>query len=160
MCKITGCEKKVLARGLCSTHYSRWRLGQSLDTPVVSRPPEMSLEERFWSKVDKKGNDECWLWTSTVNARGYGCITVAPYHQYIRAHRLSWKIATGYDAGSLDVLHRCDVPLCVNPNHLFLGTAADNIADKVAKGRQAKGAAINTHKDHAKWKEERKKARG
>jgi HNH endonuclease len=99
-----------------------------------------TLDERFWSKV-RKGPD-CWLWFGSCDPRGYGRLG-KPYGAdgvaYIPAHRLSWLLHYGPIPEGLGVLHRCDIRECVRPDHLFLGTNAVNMADKVAKGRQARG---------------------
>jgi hypothetical protein len=88
------------------------------------------LEVRFWAKVNK--TDDCWLWTAATVA-GYGAIGLRGKH--IKAHRYSWELANGPIPDGLHVLHRCDNPPCVRPDHLFLGTHADNMADMSAKGR-------------------------
>jgi len=98
---------------------------------------ELTLEDRFWAKVDKKGPNKCWEWTAGKNGGGYGAIDEAG--KSLRAHRVSWELTYGSIPKGLCVLHHCDNKLCCNPSHLFLGTQADNIADKTAKGRQAKG---------------------
>ena len=112
----------------------------------------MTLEERFWAKVDRHQEGECWLWTAYRAPLGYGEIGVSG-HRTARAHRVSWEIHNGPIPDGLFVLHRCDNPPCVNPAHLFLGTIADNSRDMVAKGRhafavhpetQARGERINT----------------
>lgn len=90
-------------------------------------------EERFWSKVDK--TTSCWEWIG-CKVRGYGQFGFEGKVQY--AHRVSWKLLNG-DPLDLKVLHKCDNPSCVNPNHLFLGTQKENIDDMLSKNRQVKG---------------------
>ena len=88
--------------------------------------------ERFWARVQK--SDGCWEWTGARTAAGgYGEIMVdgVPW----RAHRLSWTLVNGPIADGARVLHRCDNPPCVRPEHLFLGSQAENVADMEAKGR-------------------------
>lgn len=90
-------------------------------------------QERFWSRVDASGGDgACWLWTGTTYEFGYGQISVNGKN--VAAHRYSWQLAHG-DPGQMDVLHSCDVPACVNPGHLWLGTHGDNNRDRHKKGR-------------------------
>jgi hypothetical protein len=91
--------------------------------------------ELFWAQVDKNAPGGCWLWTGWKLNSGYGETTL--FRKKILVHRLSYLWANGELPKGLHVLHRCDVPLCVNPEHLFLGTDKDNIADMYAKGRDA-----------------------
>lgn len=89
---------------------------------------------RFFSKVEKTG--ECWEWKGARAPKGYGAFWMnGKVH---RAHRAAWLLERG-DPGELHVLHRCDNPMCVRVEHLFLGTNAENHADKVLKGRQVRG---------------------
>lgn len=88
----------------------------------------------FWNKVNK--TDSCWLWTGALNEKGYGIAWDGEHTQ--KAHRVSWMLEHGSMPG-LCVLHKCDVPNCVNPDHLFTGTRSDNNVDMVNKGRHVKG---------------------
>lgn len=103
----------------------------------------MSSEGRFWPKVAVRTANECWPWTAGVHRDGYGVFQLNG--RAVRAHRYAYadKICP---IGDLCVCHRCDNPLCCNPAHLFVGTAAVNAADMVAKERQTRGADINTAK--------------
>ena len=86
-------------------------------------------EERFWEKVDVAGPDGCWEWIAFKTRKGYGM-----FDGY-RAHRFAWLLTNGLVPESIFVLHKCDNRCCVNPNHLFLGTAKDNAVDMIQKGR-------------------------
>ena len=80
----------------------------------------------------------CHLWTASLLNNGYGCFRLGERTR--RAHRVAFELYVGPIPEGMRVLHKCDVPSCVNPAHLFLGTQADNVVDKCEKGRQARGA--------------------
>lgn len=90
-----------------------------------------TLEENFWSKVRK--SDGCWEWTGGKSRWGYGIFACGGCKT---AHRVAYAMAHGPIPDGMQVLHRCDNPACVRADHLFIGTNADNVADKVSKGRQ------------------------
>jgi hypothetical protein len=97
---------------------------------------------RFWSKyrVDKSG---CWIWTASTCCNGnYGAIRL-PNKVQVGAHVFSYMMHIGNIPDGLQVCHKCDNGLCVNPDHLFLGTQQDNVDDMIAKGRQARGERLN-----------------
>src|SRR3990167_5944059 len=91
-----------------------------------------------------KKTDNCWKWTHTKNIHGYGF--VSHLGKNTPAHRFSWILNNGKIPDGLCVLHKCDNRICVNPDHLFLGTLQDNISDKVSKGRQAVGEKVGSSK--------------
>ena len=94
---------------------------------------------RFWSFVDKRGPHECWPWRGGGPNNPYGNFSVGPRESaktYL-AHRVSYYLE--YGVTDLHVCHKCDVPRCVNPAHLFAGTQQDNRIDCVKKGRVARG---------------------
>jgi hypothetical protein len=96
--------------------------------------PTVSLEEFFWQRVKK--TETCWIWTGSIEKPfGYGTIHSHITGKRLGAHRASWMIHKGPIPENLFVCHKCDNPPCCNPNHLFLGTCADNNRDAWAKGR-------------------------
>ncbi len=78
-------------------------------------------------------NTGCWLWSGVVGQSGYGSVSISKIKY--QAHRISYLLYNGIDPGNSLVLHKCDVRICVNPDHLFLGDHFDNMADMVAKKR-------------------------
>src|SRR3989304_7134143 len=92
--------------------------------------------EDFWKHVDK--SSDCWIWKGCT-AQGYGFPRLHG-NGHVRAHRLAWELTYGLIPQGKWVLHHCDNPPCVRPDHLFLGTVQDNMRDAALKGRMPKGA--------------------
>lgn len=94
-----------------------------------------SMEERFWPKVAKGGPGECWIWAGAKTHKGYGMFRPGGSAAHHLAHRASYEMEVGPIPPGLYVMHKCDNPSCVRPDHLQTGTAWDNMQDKVQKGR-------------------------
>ena len=97
------------------------------------------LKDRFESKWTPEPNSGCWIWTGCILSNGYGQIHDHQNGQNVKlgAHHASWLLHRGKIPSGILVLHKCDTPLCVNPDHLFLGTQKDNAQDRNRKGRNA-----------------------
>ena len=114
-----------------------------MPTPQAISPSDLvtlcrAAADRFWSKVKKAGEDECWLWTGAKDQNGYGCFMLRGTR---KAPRVSWMITHGEIPVGQLACHICDRPACCNPKHLFLGSPLENMQDCVGKGRSAKGEA-------------------
>lgn len=127
-CIIEGCSRsKKTRRGWCLKHYKRWARYRD---PLHVEKIRGDSETRFWSKVDKRGPGECWLWTGYVWL-DYGHMGWGTSCKMMGAHRISYTLAHGPIPPGKVIRHKCDIKLCVNPNHLISGTIADNIRDRV-----------------------------
>jgi hypothetical protein len=105
--------------------------GEELPLVKSTKPPAFQFyESKFWRKVNK--TDECWLWTASVDHDGYGQFHAG---KQTRAHRFSFQLAYGWLPERGVIMHKCDTPRCVRPDHLVAGTHEDNVRDKIAKGR-------------------------
>lgn len=106
--------------------------------------------EKFMDHVEPEPNSGCWLWAASTYGE-YGQFAIE-LHYAIGAHRASWLLHNGPIPDGLFVLHKCDVKICVNPDHLFLGTNQDNLVDYVTKNpgkigahNSAKTECVNGH---------------
>lgn len=100
----------------------------------------------FWPRVTK--TPTCWLWHGARFSNGYGCCFDGGKPRRTLAHRMAYRLKIGQIPQNLLVLHRCDVRLCVNPDHLFLGTHADNTHDMIVKGRAGFQKSVPRAPDH------------
>ena len=130
LCSIEGCNKPHKARGWCNKHYQRWCVG----TPVLNHD---RIAARLSLYSIPEPNSGCWLWTANYDKGGYGRIKYKG--RDIGAHRASWIIYRGSIPPGAFVCHKCDVPECINPDHLYLGNHRENMQDKCTRNRQARG---------------------
>jgi hypothetical protein len=146
VCSIPDCDRPHYIRGWCLMHHARWVAHGTTDPVLVP-----TLEERFTAKLVLMPSG-CLEWTGSTNVYGYGQITIN--YRPIGTHRVAWTLNKGPIPHGLHVLHHCDNPPCCQTDpteaypegHLFLGTQADNNADRDAKGRQ-----WNRRKTHCKY---------
>ena len=132
-CSYKGCDKKHYAKGFCRNHYTNLR---TRDTPDYAYIP--SAMERLMSKVTISENG-CWEYGGVTTKWGYGAI--CSDGKTFSAHRFMFENKFSAIPEGLWVLHKCDNPGCVNPEHLFLGTTQQNTKDRNAKNRQARGVS-------------------
>lgn len=146
-CSVDGCDRPHSAKGYCSPHYYQARKGE-VPGPIRLYGRDA---ERFWQKVGPHDDpDACWEWQAATDGHGYGHMNYEGRQQ--RAPRVAWQVLVGPIPAGIHVCHRCDNPSCVNPAHLFLGTAADNMRDMWAKGR---GVAPGAGWKHARGERHR-----
>lgn len=131
-------RRKYNVEGICPTCstsrlISKYGIRDRLCRSCSYKSRTRSVKDRFWEKVDVKNKNECWIWNSTTDKNGYGIFKLG--NKDVKAHRVSWEFHSGSIPLGMQILHKCDNPPCINPNHLFLGTPQDNMDDKKKKGR-------------------------
>ena len=137
-CQVSTCLKTVIAKGLCPAHYRRMR---RYGSPEVLKQRQMhgfTLRERFWHYVQKTSG--CWYWVGYKDPQGYGRLHIDGRPEL--AHRLSWKIHDGDIPQNKHILHECDNPACVNPDHLYIGNQLSNMQDMWRRGRAKPGHLV------------------
>lgn len=136
LCSVEGCGVVSRARGLCKKHYTSYSRAGTLPEKTEYRYNRKRLpeKERFFNRIQKSLYNDCWLWIGNKNRQGYG-IFFDDSGKEVRAHRYSYFIEYGHLDKTKYVCHTCDNPSCVNPKHLWEGTAKDNNEDCRNKNR-------------------------
>jgi hypothetical protein len=107
--------------------------------------PRIPISQKIDDKVLRIPESGCWIWLGSITNHGYGTMTLGA-RTNISAHRASYELKHGPIPDGMLALHTCDIKCCVNPDHIFIGTQKENMADKVRKNRQAKGEKHGMHK--------------
>ncbi|MFI1562215.1 HNH endonuclease [Streptomyces sp. NPDC020490] len=141
-CAISGCEQGVIARGWCHRHYKRW---QTHGDPSYV-PPVRDWRPRFWARVDKTAPGGCWVWTGSVESKGYGAPTINGAKR--PAHRVAYEDLVGPIPEGLHLDHLCRVRRCVNPEHLEPVTSREN----ALRGIQTKLTDDQARALHERWR--------
>ena len=136
-CTVDGCKNITKSSQLCAKHYYRFTKHGSPLKFASSQGQGETLEQRFWSRVQIKGVEECWPWLGKKNRNDYGFCNIEGLRH---SHRVAAYFHFGAYPKSKHIMHKCDNPICCNPNHLQIGTRELNLQDKIEKQRQAKGS--------------------
>ncbi len=123
----------------------------------MKHPNATHPSQRFWSKVNKAGPNDCWEWTGARTPDGYGFMFAGPLYEidtrWVRSNRLSYEMHKGPIPEGLSVLHHCDNPPCVNPAHLYAGTQQQNVKDRATRKRGKEHRQGGESNDNAKLTE-------
>lgn len=129
-CCVSGCGRlAVRSNGMCDRHYRKTLRETDLRTHILNE----SLFDKFHRNVFPVPESGCWLWINHVRSSGYGTIQVNGISKSV--HRVSYELKYGPIQPGMYVCHKCDIPNCVRPEHLFLATAKENSLDMMRKGR-------------------------
>lgn len=144
-CLFDECERNAISKSYCDKHYRRWLKYGDVNNSGSRKVDDGNAIERFHKKYHINENG-CWIWAAGTRPNSKG--TLYPRHwsddgKSIGAHRFSYELIHGAIPKSLYVCHKCDTPLCVNPDHLFVGTHHDNMKDMVQKHRSFTGRGEN-----------------
>lgn len=140
ICKVTGCQKDATGRHYCNRHYQLWYRYGKPESPDYD---ERALK-RLLAKILPDAGTGCWLWQGRKAHYGHGIF--AYKGKQIGAHRASWFLHGGKIPEGAMICHKCDVPACINPGHLYVGSAATNSQDAVSRNRVAHGERSGTAK--------------
>ena len=134
ICSFDGCGRKVRANGFCNRHNMQHLAGEELK-PLQVQHHGLTEESRFMKWVAVKDKKECWEWLGSRHKTVWHGQWRNKAGQIELTHRASWRMFKSEIPAGMFVLHKCDNPACVNPQHLFLGTQSDNLKDMWNKGR-------------------------
>ncbi len=130
ICTVEQCDRRTEARGWCDKHYKRWR--RYGDPLYVRQMKDGSLEDRLrhtgWSE-----DEGCWIWNGSKQPFGHGQLSYQG--RILLAHRAAYMVWVGPIPDGLVVMHTCDVPPCINPEHLRCDTQYENMMNMKQKGR-------------------------
>lgn len=143
-CSQADCGRHTHARGMCARHYNKLQRNGLLPDVKTMAPKNLSASERLAFHGWEVTPSGCHEWQGSATDDGYG--TIRFEGQLWLAHRLSYVAANGPIPDGRVVRHRCDNPPCINPEHLLLGSIAENVDDCVRRGRKARGERVSTHK--------------